>query len=59
MEYCKIFPAVEVESGKLSCIISPEMQDEKVKTVTDTMALGLRKIEEDYPGYVKIKKFKE
>lgn len=59
MEYCKIFPAVEVNPGKLICFILPELQSFKVEAVTETMVIGLKKIEEDYPGHVKINEFKE
>jgi uncharacterized protein YsxB (DUF464 family) len=44
-------PRVTVRKGHLSCSVKPSRETD---VVLETMLLGLREIEQQYPGYIRI-----
>ncbi len=56
-EYCKIKPDIEISAGKLACLL-PTVKDpltrRDIKTILETMLIGLKKIQEQFPGNIKI-----
>jgi uncharacterized protein len=56
-KYCNIKPQVEISKGNLTCIVSEikdisEERDSQV--ILETMLLGLREIEKQYPEYITV-----
>jgi uncharacterized protein len=56
-EYCEIKPSIDISEGNLSCIIpdiaNPQAQRDS-EVILETMLLGLKEIERQYPENVKI-----
>ncbi|OQA18858.1 MAG: hypothetical protein BWY64_01230 [bacterium ADurb.Bin363] len=57
-KYCGIKPEVKISKGKLGCILPSIKKKElqrKSQTILETMLIGLKEIEKQYPRHVNIK----
>lgn len=57
-ELLKLTPALEIESGEMTCILPADMDEatsRQAHLILETMALGIRSIAESYGDYIKIK----
>jgi len=52
-KYCTIPPQAIISDGYLACVLSEINKESQV--ILETMLIGLRQIEEQYPDYVRIK----
>jgi uncharacterized protein len=58
-QYVGLTFKVEVESGKINCILPEEMEDLhkiQAQAILNTMVLGLETIKEDYSKHIRIEK---
>ena len=57
-EYCGVKPVIGISDGKLNCHI-PEVSDlqkaRDIQVILETMLIGLKEIEKQYPDNIKIK----
>ncbi len=54
-EYLKLRPKVEQEKGYFSCQVERDIfLNREIDAILETMVLGLRAIEREYPDYIKV-----
>jgi uncharacterized protein YsxB (DUF464 family) len=55
-EHLGLSPEVSTEDGWLSCKLDPKLaRDQEVKAILETMLIGLKKTQQSYSQYIKIK----